>query len=47
MKQRDVQVAVIDYFESLLEESFFKTTVMASETRWKKYIELGSDYVEK
>ena len=40
---KEVQVAVNDYFESL-EESFFKTGL---ETKRQKCIELGGDYVEK
>ena len=41
-----LQVAVNEYFENL-EESFFKKDIMALETRWKKRIELGGDYIKK
>ena len=43
---QEIQVTVTQYFESL-DESFFKTGIVAFENRWKKCIELGGDYVEK
>ena len=43
---KEIQVPDNEYFESP-EESFFKTGIMELETRWKKCIELGGDYVEK
>ena len=42
---KDVQVAVDEYFESL-EKWFFKTGIMAWEIRSKKCIQLGGDYLE-
>ena len=43
---KKVQIAVNEYFASL-EESFFKTGIIALETKWKKSIELGNVYVKK
>jgi len=42
----EVEMVVTEYFEGL-EESYFKSGIMALETRWKKCIELQGDYVEK
>lgn len=42
----EVQAEVDAYFEGL-EESFFKSGVMALESRWNKCIQLDGDYVEK
>ena len=41
-----IEMAVTEYFEGL-EQTFFKSGIMALETRWKKCIELQGDYIEK
>ena len=41
---KEMQVAVNEYFGNP-EESFFKIGIMTLETRWKKCIKLGGNYV--